>query len=54
MDQKGGHREIIKNIELNENKNTAIKICGMRLKQCLKRNLQQSQINYLSFHLKKL
>ena len=26
----------------------------MQLRQCLKGNLQTSQINYLSFHLKKL
>lgn len=26
----------------------------MQLRQCLKGNLQKSQINYLSFHLKKL
>lgn len=36
MDQKGGHREIIKNIELNKNKNTAYQNLWDAIKAVLK------------------
>lgn len=53
MDQKGGHKENYEEY-WTEWKQKYIKICGMQLKWYLKGNLQQSQINDLSFYHKKL